>query len=115
MGWRHFSPIPFSFQLCGVSPGSLNRNSHILLFTLKRLTHATSSLNDRSSVTEIKRRSSRERNAAWCVVDIEGKIFRARVIHVGRGRFLVIEDNQDSDFVDKIVDASNILGCELKA
>lgn len=29
--------------------------------------------------------SSREKNAAWCTVDFDNRVFRVRVVHVGRG------------------------------
>jgi hypothetical protein len=58
--------------------------------------------------------SPREKGAAWCTVDYDNNIFQAFVVHRGRGRFLILRDNQDGRYVDAVLDASDILACEVK-
>lgn len=54
---------------------------------------------------------SQETNVAWCIVELD-KIFQAVVKHVGRGKFVILKDNQEGEFVGRIVDASEILACD---
>ncbi len=48
----------------------------------------------------------------WCVVQRSDKVFRAQIQHVGRGKFKIVNDNQESVHVGQIVDASDIINCE---
>jgi hypothetical protein len=48
----------------------------------------------------------------WCIVQDSNKVFRAQIQHVGRGRFKIVNDNQESIHVGQIVDASDIINCE---
>ena len=48
----------------------------------------------------------------WCTVEHGDRIFQARVSHVGRGKFKILQDNQGDSYVGKIVDASDIFGCD---
>ncbi len=48
----------------------------------------------------------------WCVVQHSDKVFRAQIQHVGRGKFKIVNDNQESVHVGQIVDASDIINCE---
>ena len=50
--------------------------------------------------------------SAWCTVELGDKIFQARVSHIGRGKFKILQDNQDDRYVGKAVDASDIFGCD---
>jgi hypothetical protein len=47
-----------------------------------------------------------------CIVEHSNKVFRAQVQHVGRGKFKILNDNQDRIHVGQILDASDILNCE---
>jgi hypothetical protein len=48
----------------------------------------------------------------WCIVQGSNKVFRAQIQHVGRGKFKIVNDNQESIHVGQIVDASDIINCE---
>jgi hypothetical protein len=48
----------------------------------------------------------------WCIVQGSNKVFRAQIQHVGRGRFKIMNDNQESIHVGEIIDASEIINCE---
>jgi hypothetical protein len=55
-----------------------------------------------------------EKNAAWCTVDVDNRIFQAWVVHVGRGKFRVLKDNQSNEYSGKVIDAENILSCDAR-
>ena len=50
--------------------------------------------------------------ASWCAVDIKKAVFRAQIVHVGRGKFKIVEDNQGGAYVGQVVDASDVINCE---
>ena len=49
---------------------------------------------------------------AWCVVQHDNQVFRAQIQHVGRGKFKIVNDNQEKAHVGKVVDASEIFNCD---
>jgi hypothetical protein len=56
--------------------------------------------------------SSMDKYSSWCTVEVEGgKRIKVRLAHVGRGRFLVLEDDEGGKYTDKKVDASDIVNC----
>jgi hypothetical protein len=48
----------------------------------------------------------------WCIVQGSNKVFRAQIQHVGRGRFKIVNDNQERIHVGQIVDASDVINYE---
>ena len=48
----------------------------------------------------------------WCIVQGSNKVFRAQIQHVGRGRFKIVNDNQERIHLGQIVDASDVINCE---
>jgi hypothetical protein len=49
----------------------------------------------------------------WCVVELSNQeVFRAQIQHVGRGKFKILNDNQERIHIGQIVDASDIINCE---
>jgi hypothetical protein len=48
----------------------------------------------------------------WCVVQESNQVFRAQIQHVGRGKFKIVNDNQEKIHVGQIVDASDVINCE---
>jgi hypothetical protein len=41
----------------------------------------------------------------------EGKRIKVRLAHIGRGRFLILDDEEGGTYIDKTVDASDIVNC----
>ena len=39
-------------------------------------------------------------------------VFRAQIHHVGRGRFKIVNDNQERNHVGEIIDASEVISGE---
>lgn len=54
-----------------------------------------------------------EERAPWCVVEYSNHLFRAQLQHVGRGKFKILNDNQEGIHIGRIVDASDIHSCEV--
>ncbi len=58
------------------------------------------------------RKQQQQADYVWCIVEHSNKVFRAQVQHLGRGKFKIVNDNQDRMHVGQILDASDILNCE---
>jgi hypothetical protein len=52
-------------------------------------------------------------DSSWCALLINGSNITARVKHVGRGKYLIIEDKDDGKYIGVAVDASDIFHCNL--
>lgn len=59
-----------------------------------------------------QRRADDEERATWCVVEHSNQVFRAQIQHMGRGKFKILNDNQEGIHIEQIVDASDIHNCE---
>lgn len=46
----------------------------------------------------------------WCLVSIANKEVRARIAHVGRGKFKILEE-ESGKFFDAKIDASDVFHC----
>ena len=54
-----------------------------------------------------------EKQTTWCVIELSNRVFRAQVQHIGRGKFKILNDNQQGIHIGQIVDASYILNSEV--
>jgi hypothetical protein len=54
-----------------------------------------------------------DNDSSWCNLLISRSNVRAKVKHVGSGKYRIIEDNGDGKYVGKVVDASDIFHCNL--
>ena len=55
-----------------------------------------------------------EKYSCWSVLFIDGLVIEAKILHKRRGKFIIVEDNYKSKYVNKIVDASDVIRCKLK-
>lgn len=46
----------------------------------------------------------------WCVVSVENSQVKARIAHIGRGKFRIVEVDS-SEHTDKEIDASDVFHC----
>jgi hypothetical protein len=53
-----------------------------------------------------------DKKGDWCIVSLDGAIIRARIIHKRGGKYKIVEDTKNGIYVDKIVDASDIIQVE---
>lgn len=51
--------------------------------------------------------------ACWCIVEMNNSVFRAKIIHMSRDKYKIIQDNKNGRFVAQIIDASDVLHCEI--
>jgi hypothetical protein len=54
-----------------------------------------------------------ERYSCWCYIIIDGERFEAKIIHKGRGKFKILNDEYGGKYNNKIVDASDVVRCRI--
>lgn len=59
-----------------------------------------------------KRIQREETDGTWCTVEYSQRIFRAQIVHIGKGKYRISKDNQDGAYIGHVVDASDIFSCE---
>ena len=55
-----------------------------------------------------------EKYSCWCILFIDEVKIEARILHKGRGKFKIVEDKSNAKYVNKIVDASEVVRCKVK-
>jgi hypothetical protein len=55
-----------------------------------------------------------ERYSCWCFLLIEGNEFEAKIIHKGRGKFKILNDEYGGKYTNKMVDASDVVRCRIE-
>ena len=63
--------------------------------------------------TKVERVRDVESRCCWCILLLNDTRFKARIIHIGRGKFKILGDECGGIHVNKTVDASDILTCNL--
>ena len=53
-----------------------------------------------------------EKHSCWSVLSIDGLEIDAKIIHEGRGKFKILEDNYRGKYTGNIVDASDVIRCK---
>jgi PPOX class probable F420-dependent enzyme len=54
-----------------------------------------------------------EKYSCWCILFVNNIKIDARIIHKGRGRFKIVEDKYKGKYVNRMVDASDIINCKV--
>ncbi|MFL6369887.1 MAG: hypothetical protein ACJ72F_03540 [Nitrososphaeraceae archaeon] len=55
-----------------------------------------------------------ERYSCWCFLLIDGTKFEAKIVHKGRGKFKILNDEYGGKYNNKIVDASDVIRCKIE-
>jgi hypothetical protein len=55
-----------------------------------------------------------EKSSCLCIMFIDEVKIEAKIIHKGMGKFKIVEDKSKAKFVNKIVDASDVIRCKVK-
>jgi hypothetical protein len=55
-----------------------------------------------------------EKESSWCTVSIDEFSLKAKIIHIGRGKFKILGDEKEGKYIDRIVDASDVFHCEIE-
>ena len=53
-----------------------------------------------------------EHYSCWCFVSVDGTRFDAKIVHKGRGKFKIVNDEYGGKYSNKIVDASDVIRCK---
>jgi hypothetical protein len=48
----------------------------------------------------------------WAIISIDGSVTRAKIVHKGRGRYVIIEDSKGGKYVNRVIDAGDIIQVE---
>lgn len=57
--------------------------------------------------------TSSQKNSSWCLAFINEAKMRVKIIHIGRGKFKVISDEEGDRYIENIIiDASDIFHCK---
>ena len=51
--------------------------------------------------------------SCWCYIVKDGARFEAKIIHKGRGKFKILNDEYGGKYSDKIIDASDVIRCRI--
>lgn len=63
------------------------------------------------SRTATTTRKDEERYSCWCFLYIDEVMLEAKIVHKGRGKFKILNDEFGGRYINKIVDASDIVRC----
>jgi hypothetical protein len=63
---------------------------------------------------KLKKEEEEERYSCWCFLLIDGFGFDAKIVHKGRGKFKILNDEYGGKYSNKIVDASDIIRCKIE-
>ena len=55
-----------------------------------------------------------EKRSCWAIVSIDGFEIDAKIIHRGRGKFEILEDNYGGKYIGERVDASDVIRCKVE-
>jgi hypothetical protein len=63
---------------------------------------------------KLKKEEEEELHSCWCFLLIDGTKFDAQIVHKGRGKFKILDDEYGGKYSNKIVDASDVIRCKIE-
>ncbi|HEY7081182.1 MAG TPA: hypothetical protein VH500_15905 [Nitrososphaeraceae archaeon] len=63
--------------------------------------------------SKLERVKDTESRCCWCLILLNDTRIIAKIMHIGRGKFKILNDKYDGKYVNETVDASDILSCDL--
>ena len=66
------------------------------------------------TIVDMPEEEKEERHSYWCYIVIGGTGFDAKIIHKGRGKFKILNDEYGGKYNNKIVDASDVIRCKIE-
>ena len=48
----------------------------------------------------------------WAIISIDGVIIRSKIVHKSRGKYVIVEDSKDGKYVNRAIDAEDIMQVE---
>ena len=64
------------------------------------------------TIVGILNKEEDERYSCWCYIVVDGSGFQGKIIHKGRGKFKILNDEYGGKYTNKIVDASDVIRCK---
>jgi hypothetical protein len=64
------------------------------------------------TIAHILREEAEEHYSCCCYIVIDGRGFDAKIMHKGRGKFKILNDEYGGKYSNKIVDASDVVRCK---
>jgi len=64
------------------------------------------------TIVDMRKEEKEEHNSYWCYILIDGKGFDAKIIHKGRGKFKILNDQYGGKYNSKMIDASDVVHCK---
>src|SRR6266487_4190488 len=52
-----------------------------------------------------------EEHSCWCFLCVDQVTLEAKIVHKGRGKFKILNDEYGGRYINKIVDASDVIRC----
>jgi hypothetical protein len=68
-----------------------------------------------STTIAVKLKEEEDRYSCWCFLLMDGARFEAKIIHKGRGKFKILNDEYGGKYNNKIVDASDVIRCKIES
>ena len=56
--------------------------------------------------------ASMDPSGDWAIISIDGVITRAKIVHRSRGKYIIVEDSKDGKYLNRIIDAGDIMQVE---
>ena len=82
--------------------------------TTSRLISKLTSYGTNTHKTKKQEQEKEEHYSCWCFVRIDGTGFDAKIVHKGRGKFKILNDEYGGKHSNKIVDASDVIRCKVE-
>lgn len=48
----------------------------------------------------------------WAIISIDGVVTRAKIVHKSRGKYRIVEDSKGGKYIDRTIDAGDIIQVE---
>lgn len=75
---------------------------------------SSKTINNVATTIPYKLKEEEECYSCWCFLLIDGSEFEAKIIHKGRGKFKILDDEYGGKYNNKIVDASDVIRCKIE-
>jgi hypothetical protein len=56
--------------------------------------------------------NSYEAEGYWAIISIDEVVTRVKIVHKSRGRYRVVEDSNDGKYINRIIDAGDVIQVE---
>jgi len=88
-----------------------SKSSSKTLLVLRRIRKII--MNRTGTAIADKLKEEQDYSSCWCFLFIDETRLEAKVVHKGRGKFKILNDEYGGKYVNKIIDASDIVHCKV--